>query len=224
MLTPIENAIEVIDGRCQFLLTEINCLPPSPKSLQNVLQGSVLAREFSWPRGRKCKCTFFTHWLSVIFMILPPSLSLSVSNPNHMQRWMLDQCTSAMFSWGMQTSIPSISYKGYCHLTLSFSHSLSSFLAPTLTHSCSNHSLRPNAGISTGWPLCFHSCHSLFLSCPPYFHPNTLTPAFHTTWTLYVHFLLAHRFHSLTHPRTHSLIVALSTLLTHTLIHSWRSL
>jgi len=44
ILSPIENAIELVEGRCEALLTEINSTLPSTKTLQQVLQGSVLAQ------------------------------------------------------------------------------------------------------------------------------------------------------------------------------------
>jgi len=49
VLTPIETAVELIENRCNALLTEINSLPPSTKTLQNVLQGSVLAQVNAGP-------------------------------------------------------------------------------------------------------------------------------------------------------------------------------
>ncbi len=49
MLTPIENAIELIDSRNTALLNELNCTPPNIKTLQNVLQGSVLAQVNAGP-------------------------------------------------------------------------------------------------------------------------------------------------------------------------------
>jgi len=44
ILSPIQNALEIIESRNTALLTELNCNPPNIKTLQNVLQGSVLAR------------------------------------------------------------------------------------------------------------------------------------------------------------------------------------
>lgn len=46
MIDPIHNAIELVERRCQALATELNVIPPNLKTLQNVLQGSVLARKF----------------------------------------------------------------------------------------------------------------------------------------------------------------------------------
>ena len=44
VLTPLENAIEIIEGRNNSLLHELNSNPPDLKQLQAVLHGSVLAR------------------------------------------------------------------------------------------------------------------------------------------------------------------------------------
>lgn len=44
-LTPIENSIETIEMRCDQLLSEMRTNPPNTKTLQNVLQGSLLIRK-----------------------------------------------------------------------------------------------------------------------------------------------------------------------------------
>jgi hypothetical protein len=44
VLSPLENAIEIIEGRNSSLLHELNSNPPDIKQLQAVLHGSVLAR------------------------------------------------------------------------------------------------------------------------------------------------------------------------------------
>jgi dedicator of cytokinesis protein 6/7/8 len=46
ILTPIENAIETINGRKDALQTELGRSPPNTKLLQINLQGAVLARMY----------------------------------------------------------------------------------------------------------------------------------------------------------------------------------
>jgi len=48
-LTPIENSIEVLEKRCQSFRTELEAIPPNPKTLQIVLQGSVLLQVNAGP-------------------------------------------------------------------------------------------------------------------------------------------------------------------------------
>ncbi len=43
--TPIQNSVETIEKRSSELLQELKSVPPQIKSLQNVLQGSVLLRK-----------------------------------------------------------------------------------------------------------------------------------------------------------------------------------
>jgi len=49
-LTPLENAIEGVESRIEALQSEIRCNPPNPKTLQSVLQGSILATVNVGPR------------------------------------------------------------------------------------------------------------------------------------------------------------------------------
>eukprot|EP01114_Cavostelium_apophysatum_P014035 TRINITY_DN3531_c0_g1_i2.p1 TRINITY_DN3531_c0_g1~~TRINITY_DN3531_c0_g1_i2.p1 ORF type:complete len:2047 (-),score=557.52 TRINITY_DN3531_c0_g1_i2:8-6148(-) len=49
ILSPIEVATELIVSRCNALRTELNCIPPNLKTLQIVLQGSVLAQVNAGP-------------------------------------------------------------------------------------------------------------------------------------------------------------------------------
>lgn len=49
-LTPIENSIETIEMRCDQLLSEMRTNPPNTKTLQNVLQGSLLIQVHVGPR------------------------------------------------------------------------------------------------------------------------------------------------------------------------------
>jgi len=49
-LTPIENSIETIESRTDMLLSELRTAPPNAKTLQNVLQGSVLLQVHVGPK------------------------------------------------------------------------------------------------------------------------------------------------------------------------------
>eukprot|EP01114_Cavostelium_apophysatum_P003911 TRINITY_DN1404_c0_g1_i1.p1 TRINITY_DN1404_c0_g1~~TRINITY_DN1404_c0_g1_i1.p1 ORF type:complete len:1840 (+),score=629.05 TRINITY_DN1404_c0_g1_i1:76-5595(+) len=49
-LTPIENSIETIESRTDMLLSELRQVPPNGKTLQNVLQGSVLLQVHVGPK------------------------------------------------------------------------------------------------------------------------------------------------------------------------------
>ena len=44
VLSPIQTSTELIEGRCRLLQNELNQHPPNSKTLQIVLQGSVLLR------------------------------------------------------------------------------------------------------------------------------------------------------------------------------------
>lgn len=46
ILSPIQTSTELIEERCQALTGEINSIPPNSKTLQIILQGSVLLRMF----------------------------------------------------------------------------------------------------------------------------------------------------------------------------------
>lgn len=46
ILSPIQTSIELIDDRCVATLQEIKAIPPNPKTLQIILQGSVLLRKY----------------------------------------------------------------------------------------------------------------------------------------------------------------------------------
>ena len=46
ILSPIQTAIELIEDRCRVTLQEVESIPPNSKTLQIILQGSVLLRKF----------------------------------------------------------------------------------------------------------------------------------------------------------------------------------
>jgi hypothetical protein len=60
-LSPIENAIEIVDLKSHNLTTELNCTPISPKTFQRELQGALLSRTFSKQNKKITKFSSSSH-------------------------------------------------------------------------------------------------------------------------------------------------------------------